>query len=690
MPAWAPRAALWVALTLAWLNFLSTGRWASLPGALQGWKAPWYAAALAAATLLAMAGRRQIGRPVAIPGLALRLLCAAGAGVIGAGLLLRLPLSSWPLIPFWDDWPVIYQEAVNGVRMLRQGAVVGWNWGLLGGYPTSTEIAQSIALLAFLPMQIFGERIGFHLLHAIFFLSVPVFVWWDLRQEDRRFGVLAGAFAAFFAAGFYGTLARSGDTNSLAGMWCAGLALVGSRGARLGRRWGTPVMLLALTFGLYSHVAFVVYALIYLALESAYFRDRAAAVRLVAVSVFAGLAALPLHWEAIRYPSFLSVNNIVFDPATPLDWGNVARSLYYNVEILVLPHRWFNDYRSLANIWWPVMLVVAVSARRSRAGFYAAAAVLSQLLLRLNTGEFGVIFDRIMHMFPMLTAPALAGFVLFQAGTRGLAVAIAAVLTLYVQASFAPVPHVASVRDFNPPLVDRLGTLDGHLVLLEFSPHKDMDSAPERQSPKTPFDAHFEGLLPDATGKRFYGQMWDGWAWNVFRGQMVAAGTFRGQAIAATPPPVFEAEMRRWGVKHLVVWSDAMKAYLAGTGRFVERWRQDPWSSFELAEADVRSVVTPRGHGALAGVGFHRADVELSGVAEGDLVVVRTNFHPAWRARTSATDIPVFSEGGQLAFRAPASGSYTVHLEYPRRGWLSIGAALVFLFGVWALRVVRF
>ena len=45
--------------------------------------------------------------------------------------------------------------------------------------------------------------------------------------------------------------------------------------------------------------------------------------------------------------------------------------------------------------------------------------------------------------------------------------------------------------------------------------------------------------------------------------------------------------MRRWGVRHLFVWTDASRDYLARSGRFVERWRGAPWSQFELVDADT-------------------------------------------------------------------------------------------------------
>jgi hypothetical protein len=685
LPRWVPIAALAIALLLAWLNFLLTSKWAALPGALNGWRQPWYAAALLAATALALTTRRQIGGPVRIGPAASLTICVAGAAVLVAALFSRLPLSTWTQIPFQDDYTPLYQAAADGVRRLQRGSVVGWNWWLLGGYPTSNDIAQSFAALAFVPMMLFGDRIGYHVLHAVVFLAIPALAWWDLRQDDREEGLLAGGFACLFTAGYFVTIGNSGDTNSLIGVFCAGLAMIGSRAARLGRRWGGPVLMLGLTLALYSHVAFCVYAGIYLLLEAAYYRDVKALLRLAAAGAFAVVVSLPVHWESLRYPAYVSFNNTVYDPGAPLNWPLFIRTVYYNVEILALPHRWFNDYRSLTNVWLPALLLMAVAPGRSRAGFYACAVVLTQGLLRLNTSEAGALFDRIQHMMPLLAGPALAGFVLRFSGTRKLAIALAALIGLYVAPSFVPVPHVPELRAFDPPLIDRIAASDGSLILVEISPHRDMDSDPVRRSARTPFDVHFEGLLPGVAGQRFYSQMWDGWIFSVFRGQVVGAGTFAGRAIEETPPATFVAEMRRWGVRHLFVWTDASREYLARSGFFTERWRGGLWSDFELPDADTRDVITSSGAGHLRALDFFGANVELVDVTAGAQVIVRTHYYPAWRAQAGGRDVPLYSIDGQMAFNAPGSGSYTVRLEYPRYWWLSVLALIAASTGVWVM-----
>ena len=685
LPRWVPRAALAVVLLVAWANFLSTGRWALLPGALSGWRQPWYGLALFTATALALMTWRLVGAPARIgrgPSLA---IFAAGAAVLVAALFSRLPLSTWNQIPFQDDYTPLFQAAADGVRRMERGSVVGWNWWLLGGYPTSNDIAQSFAALAFVPMIVFGDRLGYHVLHALVFLAIPAFAWWDIRQDDPEEAWLAGGVALLCTAGYFVTIGNSGDTNSLIGVFCAGVALVGSRAARLGRRWGGPVLMLGLTLALYSHVAFVVYAGAYLLLEAAYYRDVKAILRLAIASAFAIVISLPVHWESLRYPAYVSFNNTVYDPGGPMNWPLFFRLVYYNVEILALPHRWFNDYRSLTNVWLVALLVMAVAAGRTRAGFYAAAVVLTQALLRLNTWVAGAMFDRIQHMMPLLAGPALAGFVLRFSGTRRLAIALAAVIALYVATSFVPVPHVPELRAFDPPLIDRIARSDGSLILVEISPHRNMSTDPARRSTKTPFNVHFEGLLPGVAGQRFYTQMWDGWIWSTLRGQVVGAGTFAGRPIGDTPPATFVAEMRRWGVKHLFVWTDATREYLAGSGFFTERWRGGLWSEFELGDADTRDVVTPTGSGRLSALDFFGANVELVDVTAGSRVIVRTNYYPAWRAETAGREVRLYAFDRQLAFDAPNSGSYTVRLAYPRYYGLSVLALCAALGGFWVM-----
>src|SRR5687767_12321790 len=102
--------ALLLSLLLAWLNLLLTGRWADVPGALHGWRWPYYALSLTVLTALTLANRRAVGRSAAPPRPFAYLFLVAGVGVFAAAMFSRLPPSSWNQIPFKDDWTLFYQE----------------------------------------------------------------------------------------------------------------------------------------------------------------------------------------------------------------------------------------------------------------------------------------------------------------------------------------------------------------------------------------------------------------------------------------------------------------------------------------------------------------------------------------------------------------------------------------------------
>ncbi len=142
--------------------------------------------------------------------------------------------------------------------------------------------------------------------------------------------------------------------------------------------------------------------------------------------------------------------------------------------------------------------------------------------------------------------------------------------------------------------------------------------------------------------------------------------------------------MRRWGIRHLFVWTEASRSYLARNG-FVERWREGLWSDFELLGVDTREVVTTSGSGRLTALDSLGGTVALTGVTANSAVVIRAHYYPAWRAFVQGREVPLYPVDGQLAFTAPADGSYEVRLEYPRYRWLSLLAIAAACLGFWLL-----
>lgn len=692
-----PRAALVASLAMMWLNYAFTSRWAHIAGSVHGPKKPLFVGLLILTTALALmpwpAPRARLGWPARIAG---------WTGVVALVVLFVIwfPLSTWTEIPFLDNWPARFQSTIDGIDLLRRGVFVGWQWHYLGGYHLSSDVTQSHAVLAFLPVLLAGPTVGFHVLLLALFLSLPLLVFLDLRQppatDTRRFtakalssgedadtAYIAAGLTAIATAGFSYLLLRSGDTNSLAGVACTMLALTASGAAARGTRWGGPLLLAALVLLNYVHAGFLLYAAFFLVLEALFYRDLTRLARALLATAVAVVAGLPQHWESWRYPDYFIPNNVVLDQANVFLWLPFLRKVYYNIELLWLPGRWFNDFSGLAGVCLPITAFIAWHVR-SRAGLYAWIALAVMALMRFNTPEFAYLFLRPIHVLAVCLGPILAVFVTRFIGRKALGLCFVTLTAVYLQVLVFHVPHIRTLRDADAALVDRVAQLDGALVLVENTPHRDMDADPARTTEPPPVAAHVEQVLGRATNRRIYGGLWDGWQWSPSRIQVLAGGAFKGRAIATVPVEELKDELRKWGIRHLIVWSQATLDYFRSHSElFAERWVSGPWHEFEYLDADTRTVATTTGTGRLVSFDPLGARIELDGIRTGDNVVVTTNYHPSWTAHVEGTGIDIALEraNGQLGFRAPRDGSYAVTLVYPRRGWLSVLALAGLLAG---------
>jgi hypothetical protein len=681
------RAALLLSLAIMWANYGLTARWAHVPGSIHGSKEWLFVPLLLLTTILAIVPWPATRVPLG--GIA-RVIGWAGLVLLASLFVVWFPPSTWTEMPFLDNWPARYLSTLEGIALLKRGAIAGWQWHYLGGYHLSSDVTQSHTLLAFLPVTLFGPPLGFHLLHAALFLALPALVFRDLRFEDPDTRWLATGLTAVLSCGFSYFLLRSGDTNSLAGLVCLGIALTASHEAARGARWGGPALVAALALVNYVHAGFVVYAALFLVLEALFYRDRGRLKRALIAAACGFVAGLPVHWESWRYPAYFIPNNVIFDRGAPFEWLPLIRKVYYNVELLWLPGRWFNDFGGLSSVCLPITAYVAWQGR-TRAAFYSWLALTTLAALRFNTPEFAYLFLRPIHVLVLAMGPVLATFIVRYVRSRRLAVSFIALVTVYLQILVFQVPHIRTPRDADPALMAHIASLEGALVLLENTPHRDMDADPAGSTQPPPFQAHIEQAVARATGRRLYAGLWDGWQWSPYRDQLLAGGAFKGRALSRVPLDDVTTEMRRWGIRHLVVWSEAAKAYFRrAPAVFVERWASGEWTHFEYLAADTRDVATSVGSGTLESFDPLGARVRLMSVQSGAQVVVRTNYHPSWSAAIAedAVAVPLFSQEGQMAFIAPKDGSYDVEFTYPRRPWTWLVALLAVLGGSFWVRLV--
>jgi hypothetical protein len=538
-------------------------------------------------------------------------------------------------------------------------------------------------------MTLFGDQVGFHILHIALFCAVPLLVLQDLRRTGAgTSAAMACGFVALALVANGWTLVRSGDTNSLAGTFAVLVVLAASRRARSGARFGFAGLVSALSLAVFAHIGFFLYAVGLLTLEAMYYREPRHLGRALAAVALSGVVSLPVTYELLRYPDRFIPNNVMFVPPAHIDWFGVLRHLAYNVEILFLPSRWFNDPSGLTSLLLPILLLMAWK-REGRLGFYAWGALFAFVLLRFNVPEAGYLFARPEHLLVVFTPVAVAGFVVTETADSRLATALALVVALCFQLAWFTLPHLQSVTDFAPGVVARLKTLDGNLVVVENNPHRDVTASPAERSERSLYGTHYEALLPSATGKRLYAGYWDGWQWTPSRGEMLAGGAWKGRMLSSADQAPFVAEMRRWGARHVMVWSATARSVFAGWPQFERRWSHGPWQHFELVAqpADTRAVVTEHGAGALASTAPLGGIVRLTEVRRGTLVTVRTRFHPAWSVTWNGESRPALDREGQLAFLAPADGTYDVALVYPARRWaLALALATLLLVALWESR----
>ena len=295
-------------------------------------------------------------------------------------------------------------------------------------------------------------------------------------------------------------------------------------------------MLLGLTLALYTHAAFFVYAGIFLTLDAVYFRDRHG-VRPRWSSPAPSRASRRCRCTGNRcaIPDYVSFNNTVYDP------GGAVRLAAVRAHVLLQRRDPGAAAPLVQRLPQPRERLAAGARGRRRSpcgldratGFYAWAAVLTQVLLRLNTPEAGAhLRSHPAHV------PAAR-----RAGARGIRAAASAARAAWRSRWSAAIAlFVADVVRARPPRA--------RPARLRSAPDRSRSPRPTAtwsssrsariatwtatrvpQPRRRRSTSTSRVCCRGVAGQRFYSQMIDGWVWNIFRGQVVGAGTFAGRAI---------------------------------------------------------------------------------------------------------------------------------------------------------------
>ncbi|MBC7224081.1 MAG: hypothetical protein H5T59_07385 [Anaerolineae bacterium] len=625
---------------------------------------------------------RTLGRPWVAGGLVL-------AGVFAA-LACKFPLSQWGQLVFFDDYPTLYYASVRGLATLAQGGVFGWDTRLLGGYYAVSDVNHNLALFL-LPFAPFGMRVGYHLLIAASILAFPVLLALWVRKVLRDAGTTALGFwlGGFFALTVLDNLLHWGMLNSFLGLDLLVTALLLWERVRERRPWAVFPLALALGLAVYAHVAFFLYALAFLGLE--FLRQPARTLaRDLALAVGGALVlSLPMTAHYLLYPGYFIENNEAWAPQVMTATEALARSLgnlasYGNLNAyLALPVK----YQALFLMSVPAAAWVAWR-RPGPARGVAGYAALAAFAAALEVPGLTLALERLKFVLPVFLAVVWAAWAWDGRAGRprlaALSLVAAMVWVAWPPRATWPLAHVRALRDFHPALMDQVARLPaGEWVVWEAQSSYDLIDDPSEASPHGPQNNHLEAFLPLETDKRYLTHIQEGYHHSIYRGNVLNAGAFRGRAIREVPLEEMQALLDRWGVGHLVVWSEPSRRYFgARPDLFAPVWSDGQWTVFAYAGADPRQVLVPHGQGRLESEGAFGFRVVLEGVRAGDPVVVRQNAFPAWRAFWGGREVALYADDGRLAFHAPADGTYAVTFRYPRYARASAAALAVLAAGL--------
>ncbi len=605
-----------------------------------------------------------------------------------ASFLVKFPLSQFDELVFFDDYPTIYTVTLKGWEMLKQGGLFGWDPAMMGGYYTSSDVSHNeiFFMLPFLP---FGPRVAFHLMILFYYMAFPVLLYGYARLlfADERAALLALWGGAFVAFGFFDNLLYWGMVNSFIGLCFLLLDLILVRLMRRGWPYASFFLILSLSLTLYAATGFFVYTLLLIGLDFLWHFDRRMIPRLAFVMAAAFVITLTFTYQPLVYADYYIQSDEIYAPVAYTIPQIIGQSIQA-LDRVARPGTWLLGvpvrYQGLFIVSLPIIVALAweqVRARRLRGNaalgvvLMAAVVMLATLVVSPSVDMF---VSRIRFVLPVYLVLIYSAWLGQERRLQPAAVLVVLAIILPTLPSrlWEPIPHQASLRAYNAPLLEAIEGLDSDLILLESMGGYDLATEGEGVTEFPETLTHLEPYFPFETSKRYMANNQEGYHHSVYRRNFITSGAFRGRLLTDWPREEIRAFLDQWGIKHLVLWSDIAKGYFEGDSHFARIWGDGFWAIYAYDGATPGDILAASAGGTLVPLGYFEQEVRLTGARAGELVRLRMNYFPAWRAYHAGQTVNLFDQEGLLAFEAPADGDYVVELRYPRYVGLSVLALL--------------
>ena len=598
--------------------------------------------------------------------------------------LVKFPPAQFDELVFFDDYPTIYTVTLKGWEMLKQGGIFGWDPAMMGGYYTVSDVSHNeiFFLLPFLP---FGPRVGFHLMILFFYLAFPLLLYGYARLLfDERAGLLALWGGAFVAFGFFDNLLYWGMVNSFIGLCFLLLDLILVQLMRRGKPWASFALILALSLTLYAATGFFVYALLLIGLDFLWRFDRRMIPRLAFVMAAAFLITLTFTFSFLAYSGYFVQSDEIYDPVHYTIPEIVAQSVQA-LDRVTDPRFWLLGrpvrYQGLFIVSLPIIAAAVWERLRARRRLYgdpllgvALMAAVVMLLTLVVSPSVDMFVSRIRFLLPVPLVLIYGAWLHQERSLHPAAVLVVLAILLPTLPSrlLLPIEHTPSLRAYNAGLVEAVEGLDSDLILLESMGGYDLATEGEGSTEAQESHAHLEPYFPFETSKRFMANNQEGYHHSVYRRNFITSGAFRGKLLPDWPREEIRAFLEQWGIRHLVLWTEISKGYFDGDPAFVRIWEDGFWAIYAYDQAAPGDVWAESARGTLEPRGYFAQEVRLTQARAGELVRLRMNYFPAWRASQGGQAVELREQEGQMAFVAPADGDYVVELAYPRYAGLSV------------------
>jgi len=592
---------------------------------------------------------------------------------------------------FRDDLPAVYWVTEQGIKMLKQGGIFGWDSTFFGGYYNLADISPNLAFFVFPFSLVFGLKTGFNLFYFFIFISFsPLFyIYSRALINDARINAGCLWMSFFVLCTFFLNTLIWGNLEVFLGLELLVVNLIVCESFLKKARLSGFLLVTLLTLTLYAHPAFFLYSLLIVFVRILADRGAGDLIRYAYVLVFVLLATLPFSYPLIKYNRYFTVDAYAYSSLSerfaPL---NMLR--LFKIGLLPGFKQIFFDwarspvlslcksYVTIFSVVSPVFLYVCLYQKNNfRKSLFSLAA--GGLIVLAFKGLQSLIINRIDFVFAAMIILALGHFLALYHG-KIIMLLVLSFITVYCflfppDYILSKIGTISGVEEYNSALVSEIKALEGNLVLFEQGGNWNYIQASRKNeaSERPVLDIHFEPLMARETSKRFFSGIAEGYHIHMDRYNTLISGTYKGKKVSDRDISVFNDLFQKWGIEYLALWTNESKRYFSKhKDLYEEIWSDKEWVIYRYKYARPEPVSVKRGYGSVEHQDFYRKTLRLSDMLEGEEVLLKSNYFPAWKAYFNGKRVDLREKDRQVLFNAPANGSYSIKMVFPKYAPLSI------------------